>query len=549
MAKKGAPKKGRAGGGGDGGGGGGGTTSTPTKAPGPNEPCDCGSGKKYKKCCALKKVLRKATAVQGSPSLSQGQHKPVQWAFPTNNMRTSTCDLALGGEMRDRLMAVGLTSATTHLQQLEGILVDAQKVGFRELEVDTLCMMNDIYEEKQQCTLTLKQSTHALAIIATLEDSRMVERSFHVSLVFACMTLSMHGDAVLHAKMVLSITEELYYGDPMLTAQSECCLGMTFMQMGEFDQAVEHLEPAAKLMKVDISPMIWHMASGIAQFSGAAVEVQRLTTRILGTLATCLKKLGRYEEAININEEALGQARANGDIGLEAAVLGNLGSCYAGVGRFEQAMKYRKESLAMHTRLGLLVSVTIDQGNIGYAYGEAGQFAEAIEFTAAAIATAKKIGDFKREQMYRAQMYRLSVETAVEKKGGLFDKDGSSISVSLTAAMQLMNVTAMADEDRYQARKNVCWACGGGGASALTKTFVSVGTHTDLSDVTNIGVRQQRKVAGMVPLLQCGGCKVARYCGKDCAKKHWKSGHKLECKRLSESRKDDVAEIAVQVKI
>lgn len=34
-------------------------------------------------------------------------------------------------------------------------------------------------------------------------------------------------------------------------------------------------------------------------------------------------------------------------------------------------------------------------------------------------------------------------------------------------------------------------------------------------------------------LLQCSGCKFARYCNKECQKKHWKNGHKKECKEIS----------------
>ncbi|WIA08126.1 hypothetical protein OEZ85_007584 [Tetradesmus obliquus] len=33
----------------------------------------------------------------------------------------------------------------------------------------------------------------------------------------------------------------------------------------------------------------------------------------------------------------------------------------------------------------------------------------------------------------------------------------------------------------------------------------------------------------------CSGCKVARYCGKDCQVQHWKQ-HKAACKRLQAAR-------------
>ena len=36
----------------------------------------------------------------------------------------------------------------------------------------------------------------------------------------------------------------------------------------------------------------------------------------------------------------------------------------------------------------------------------------------------------------------------------------------------------------------------------------------------------------------CSRCKVARYCCKDCQKKHWKEGHKKECVANEEEKSD-----------
>lgn len=33
-------------------------------------------------------------------------------------------------------------------------------------------------------------------------------------------------------------------------------------------------------------------------------------------------------------------------------------------------------------------------------------------------------------------------------------------------------------------------------------------------------------------LAICGGCRVARYCGADCQRAHWRNGHKKQCKSL-----------------
>jgi hypothetical protein len=36
--------------------------------------------------------------------------------------------------------------------------------------------------------------------------------------------------------------------------------------------------------------------------------------------------------------------------------------------------------------------------------------------------------------------------------------------------------------------------------------------------------------------LACGGCGVVMYCGRDCQVEHWKTKHKLQCKRLKEAK-------------
>ena len=33
-------------------------------------------------------------------------------------------------------------------------------------------------------------------------------------------------------------------------------------------------------------------------------------------------------------------------------------------------------------------------------------------------------------------------------------------------------------------------------------------------------------------LTKCTACRKVYYCGKVCQKKHWKAGHKFECKSL-----------------
>ena len=45
-------------------------------------------------------------------------------------------------------------------------------------------------------------------------------------------------------------------------------------------------------------------------------------------------------------------------------------------------------------------------------------------------------------------------------------------------------------------------------------------------------------------LQLCGGCKQARFCSKECAKRAWKNGHKMECAALAKELQEQGGAIA-----
>ena len=36
----------------------------------------------------------------------------------------------------------------------------------------------------------------------------------------------------------------------------------------------------------------------------------------------------------------------------------------------------------------------------------------------------------------------------------------------------------------------------------------------------------------VTPFKKCGGCLAVYYCSKDCARTHWKEGHKSVCRKI-----------------
>lgn len=60
-----------------------------------------------------------------------------------------------------------------------------------------------------------------------------------------------------------------------------------------------------------------------------------------------------------------------------------------------------------------------------------------------------------------------------------------------------------------------CWSCGRAG-----------------DDAVQAGCRLPKGPGGAAQLLKCTGCGRAKYCSVECQRKHWKAGHKEECKQL-----------------
>eukprot|EP01084_Bolivina_argentea_P264337 447738_1 len=50
------------------------------------------------------------------------------------------------------------------------------------------------------------------------------------------------------------------------------------------------------------------------------------------------------------------------------------------------------------------------------------------------------------------------------------------------------------------------------------------------------------------PPFACGGCKITKYCSKDCQRNHWKSTHKKQCKKLKQQSIDESISKKSQVK-
>jgi hypothetical protein len=67
---------------------------TPVNPPGRNEPCYCGSGRKYKQCCLDKDeaAARAARAKQAEKAPAEAEAEPSQAAAPARTARPSRAE-------------------------------------------------------------------------------------------------------------------------------------------------------------------------------------------------------------------------------------------------------------------------------------------------------------------------------------------------------------------------------------------------------------------------------------------------------------------------
>jgi len=120
-----------------------------------------------------------------------------------------------------------------------------------------------------------------------------------------------------------------------------------------------------------------------------------LATRalILNQQGTTLWNMGRLEQAIEADAEALVIYRAIGMPRLEARALNNMGIVFAALGEYEEALSHYKSSLKIDQQLGDRSGIALKLGNIGQAYSDLGDGDRAESYLSKAVKLAEQQGD------------------------------------------------------------------------------------------------------------------------------------------------------------
>lgn len=178
-----------------------------------------------------------------------------------------------------------------------------------------------------------------------------------------------------HHALVVSMYERIrdHITDPSLQENAASVLGTTYWRLGHYDRAVAIHQEALTI------------ARALRDRDGEAAS--------LGNLGTCLIQQGYVQRALEHHFQALDLHRQLGDREGEAYQVANAGTCLAAIGQYEPAIEGYKRALAYGREIRDRRFEARQLGNLGIAYGCLGDTARAIESLEQAHRIATELGD------------------------------------------------------------------------------------------------------------------------------------------------------------
>lgn len=170
----------------------------------------------------------------------------------------------------------------------------------------------------------------------------------------------------------------------------------------------------------------------------------------LSNLAVACWKLGRFEEGIEMAEEAFGLAVSLADRRGEAKDTGVLGLLLGALGRYGEALPRLEHSIAIKRELGAERAEAESLANLSKLYAEWGRFPEAVEAADRAVALSRSIGavDKEVEGLTDLAVARLGLDAVDEAADLLRRARKLAVDVMSPADMSLLLALSAETADR-----------------------------------------------------------------------------------------------------
>jgi len=302
---------------------------------GRNDPCPCGSGNKYKRCCWLQQETETAKA----PSTDSSITKAIQSAVQHHNARRL--------DQAESIYQQILQAEPNHPDALHLLGVIAHQSGKNEIAVDLIskaigvCPSASMYYNLGNALQSQGRIDEAVECYrkALLFDSKYYKA--HGNLGNALLAQGMLEEAVESYRRALIINPDV--------AEVLCDLGNALCIQGKFSEALESYQKAI-LIKPDFANAYSNMGDAL-QGKGRleeAVECYKLAISIkpdfaeaYSNLGSALKAKGNLDEAIVCHRQALsckpGYVKA----------LSSLGNALQEQGKLEEAIACYRQALIL----------------------------------------------------------------------------------------------------------------------------------------------------------------------------------------------------------
>lgn len=316
--------------------------------PGRNDPCPCGSGDKYKKCCARLAVAPAASAQTdiGLPHYASALRSQSGPAAPSARAASLSSDDADFQVQRGFELLDGgqLQGAATHFERL---------VARWPLHAEAHDALGLVYLEQGAADSAVEQHRRALAL-----DPRRAEA--HGNLGNALAELGDHVQAIEHYRALLKQRPAL--------AEAHNNLGNALLALRRFDEAARSYRQALAL-RPDAPGALLNLGNALRE-AGRPMEAMPFCRRVLELRpgqADGFRLLGHIQSDLGDLDPAIGSYRRSLELARnsEETLLG-LGKTLRRMGRTDEAGAAAREALALKAdsgdALALLGELAADHG-------------------------------------------------------------------------------------------------------------------------------------------------------------------------------------------
>ena len=120
---------------------------------------------------------------------------------------------------------------------------------------------------------------------------------------------------------------------------------------------------------------------------------------ILFGLGVACRRLGRYQLALDYQQQALAHYRETGNLQGQVRTLTNLGIAYRRLGRYREALDHQQKALKLHAEVQDRNGEAMALTNLGIVYERLGRYQESLDYHLRALRLARHMGDRRAEAM------------------------------------------------------------------------------------------------------------------------------------------------------